>query len=99
MRRLSSALLVTFLILGTARAAAETALLLGDPERGRGLHAAQCVGCHDDKIYTRDNRRVKSLSGLIKQVEICNRQLQAELSRAQVNDLIAYLNEAYYRFE
>lgn len=83
----------------SAPARAATALLPGDADRGKALHAAQCVACHDSKVYTRDNRRVKSAPALIKQVEFCNQQLKKELSRDQINDLIAYLNETYYRFE
>lgn len=80
-------------------ATADTALLPGDPARGKTLHAAQCIACHDAAVYTRKNRRVNSIGGLMQQVEICNRQLKTELSRKQLNDLVAYLNETYYRFE
>lgn len=80
-------------------ALADTALLPGDVARGKTLHAAQCTGCHDANVYTRENRRVQSLGGLMKQVEICNQQLKKELSAEQMEDLVAYLNETYYRFE
>ena len=86
-------------LLGAAQAGADTALLPGDAERGRKLHASQCTACHDAGVYLRANRRVGSLGGLIKQVEMCNQQLKKELSPGQVNDLVAYLNETYYRFE
>src|SRR5438552_2416273 len=82
-----------------APALADTALLPGDAGRGKSLHAANCVSCHDSKVYTRKDRRVRTLGGLIGQVEGCNTQLQKALSKAQVDDLIAYLNETYYRFE
>lgn len=93
---------VLFLILAAglnAGARAETALLPGDAAKGRALHAAQCTSCHNASIYTRKDRRVKTLPGLIGQVEGCNTQLDKQLSHEQVNDLIAYLNEAYYRFK
>ncbi len=92
------ALMAFFVVSGTP-AMADTALLPGDVGKGKTLHAANCVACHDAKIYTRKGRRVQTLSGLIGQVEACNTQLKKELSRGQVNDLIAYLNENYYRFE
>lgn len=79
--------------------AADTALLPGNAATGKKLHAANCVGCHDDKVYTRKPRRVNSVGGLIGQVEFCNQQLQKGLSKDQLNDLIAYLNETYYKFE
>lgn len=87
------------LFLAVEPATADTALLPGDGARGKTLHAAQCVGCHDASVYTRKNRRVQSIGGLIKQVEMCNQQLQKELSHEQMNDLVAYLNETYYRFQ
>ncbi len=90
---------VAIFILGVTPALADTALLPGDAGKGKMLHAANCVACHDAKIYTRKDRRVQTLSGLIGQVEACNTQLKKELSRGQVNDLIAHLNERYYRFE
>ncbi|MDX1401678.1 MAG: hypothetical protein R3245_07140, partial [Kiloniellales bacterium] len=37
------------------------AALPGDSANGKKLHDANCSGCHDNSVYTRDNRRVKSL--------------------------------------
>lgn len=92
--------LLALLTTSTAGAwAGDTALLPGDATVGKQLHDTQCVACHDAKLYTRKERRVKTLGGLIAQVEICNRQLKKELSRDQTNNLVAYLNEAFYRFE
>jgi cytochrome c2 len=91
--------LITVFILGVTPAIADTALLPGNAGKGKTLHATNCAACHDAKIYTRKDRRVQTLSGLIGQVEACNTLLKKELSRGQVNDLIAYLNESYYRFE
>lgn len=76
-----------------------TALLPGDAARGQALHQAQCTGCHDSGVYTRPDRRVKSIEGLIGQVEFCNRNLGNRLTREQVNDLVQYLNQTYYKFE
>jgi mono/diheme cytochrome c family protein len=89
---------IVFLV-STSPALADTALLPGDPSRGKTLHASNCVSCHDSKVYTRKDRRVQTLGGLIGQVEGCNTQLKKQLTKAQVDDLIAYLNETYYRFE
>lgn len=75
------------------------ALLPGDAERGKTLHQAQCTACHDSRVYTRANRRVQSIEGLIGQVNFCNRNLGNKLSREQVNDLVQYLNQTYYKFE
>lgn len=97
LRRIALAFLL--MISAIAPAVAETALLPGDAKNGKQLHDVQCVACHNTGVYTRKERRVQTLGGLIKQVEACNRQLDKQLSREQVNDLIAYLNESFYRFE
>ena len=82
------------------------ALMLGDAEKGRIAHDSKCVACHTAQfggdgsgIYLRTQRRVKSAEGLIKQVEFCNRQTGAGFSEEQINDVIKYLNESFYRFE
>ncbi len=99
MIRLCALAAVVALVAAAAPAAADTAPPSGNAKRGKQLHAEHCLGCHDSRIYTRENRMVNSMSGLVKQVELCHRQVGKELTRAQVNDLIAYLNETYYRFE
>lgn len=76
-----------------------SALLLGDAESGAKLHAANCRGCHDTSVYTRHDRRIRTIEGLIGQVNFCNRQLDKKLTRDQVNDIVKYLNDSYYRFE
>lgn len=91
--------LLALFVLGAAPAIADTALLPGNAEQGKKLHAANCTGCHDAAVYTRKNRRVNSIGGLVAQVQACNRQLKKGLSHDQMNDLIAYLNETYYKFE
>jgi len=75
------------------------ALLPGNAAAGKKLHAAQCVACHDSSVYTRANRRVKTVEGLIRQVNGCNAQLKKDFTRDQINDLVHYLNETHYRFD
>jgi hypothetical protein len=50
-------------------------------------------------VYQRPNRRVNNLEGLIEQVKTCSRLPKDPLSPAQVNDIIAYLNDTYYHFK
>lgn len=76
-----------------------TALLPGDAARGQALLQANCTGCHDSRVYTRPDRHVKSVEGLIGQVNFCNKNLGGKLTREQVNDLVQYLNQAYYKFD
>lgn len=74
------------------------AFLPGDPAKGKAIHDQQCVACHDSSVYTRPNRMVKSVEGLIGRVNFCNRQLNKKLTDEQVNDIINYLDKQYYHF-
>lgn len=87
------------LFFGIQRADAGTAVVPGDPVQGAKLHAAYCTECHDTSVYTRKNRRVNTLMGLIAQVRACSRLPKKPLTPAQVDDVIAYLNKMYYRFK
>ncbi len=78
---------------------AQAALLPGDAAKGKALHDKQCVGCHDNSVYTRAERRVKSPEALIGQVNNCVRQVGLKLDRDQVNDLVKHLDESFYKFK
>jgi hypothetical protein len=41
---------------------------------------------------------LRSIEGLMKQVAFCNRQIRSDLNDHEVEDIVAYLNEAFYRF-
>jgi cytochrome c553 len=90
-------LLLMSLTLGAG--SAQAALLPGDAAQGKAVHDKQCVACHDSSVYTRANRRVKSPEGLIGQVNNCVRQTDAKLDRDQVNGLVKYLDESFYKFK
>ena len=78
---------------------AQAALLPGDAAKGKAVHAKQCSACHDTGVYTRSDRRMKSVEGLIGQVNNCVRQTGAKLDRDQINDLVKYLDESFYKFK
>ena len=81
------------------------ALLLGalpatqaaDAERGKQLVDKHCTSCHDDKVYTRKNRRVTTLDGLKKQVKRCELNLGLTWFDEDINDVVSYLNSSYYK--
>jgi hypothetical protein len=50
-------------------------------------------------VYTRADRRVKSVEGLMAQVEMCNSNLRRGLVKSQRDDLVKFLNERYYQFK
>lgn len=78
---------------------AQAALLPGDAAKGKALHDKQCVACHDNRVYTRANRRVTSVEALIGQVNGCVRQVGLKLDRDQINDLVKHLDESFYKFK
>lgn len=78
--------------------AANAALLPGDAAKGKALHDKQCVACHDNKVYTRSDRSVKTVEGLMGRVNGCVRQTGAKLDSKQIDDVIKYLNESFYKF-
>ena len=83
-----------------------SALLPGDIENGKKMHdSSSCLSCHrqmtggkPDMLYTRADRRVTSLGGLIKQVNGCNSMQKVGLDENSVNDVVKYLNESFYKF-
>ncbi len=78
---------------------AQAALLPGDAARGKAVHDKWCSACHDTGKYTRADRGVKSVEGLIGRVNGCVRQTGAKLDRDQINDLVKYLDESFYKFK
>lgn len=75
------------------------AALPGDAAEGKRVHDASCTGCHDTSVYTRKDRGVRSLDALRGQLQACGHMaLKKELSAAEVQNLLKYLNERFYRF-
>lgn len=80
-------------------------MLLGDAARGKKLHDANCVSCHQQRyggngsgMYTRKDRKIATIEGLIGQVNGCNKNVNANFSNDDVNDVVNYLNTTYYKF-
>jgi len=72
---------------------------LAGAERGQQLHDKQCLKCHDNGVYTRENRFVSSREALTKQVQRCNLNVGAQWFEEDVNDVVLYLNESFYKFK
>jgi hypothetical protein len=89
---------VTLLTLTAVTPPTGSEMLFGDAAAGARLHATQCVGCHDSSVYTRKERKIHSLEGLIRQVNFCNTQLKRQLTKDNIDDLVRYLNDTYYRY-
>ena len=74
------------------------AALPGNIGEGRRLHDANCTRCHDTGIYTRKDHAVRSLDELKQQLEGCSHMASAEFSPAEMQSIIKYLNDEFYRF-
>ena len=85
--------------LGLVVAGTGTATAAVDVNAGQELHAANCTSCHDSGVYTRQNRRVNSLDTLRKQVRRCERAQGLRWFDDQLESVVQYLNQTYYRFE
>jgi hypothetical protein len=78
-----------------------------DVNNGKTLHLAKCYQCHAEKsglgngdiIYTRSDRKVKDIQRLKTQVSMCNTQLRLDLFPEDESDLVAYLNQQFYKFK
>lgn len=87
-------------------AATSTTCLAGNIESGRELHQENCISCHQAQmggdgsaIYTREDRRIDSFEALNNQVRRCKTSLGVPWPEHQIDDVITYLNETFYKFK
>ena len=89
-------LLVTItLFLGIAATATQAA----DIKKGKTLQQENCMRCHDDGMYTRENRFIKDLTGLRAQVQRCESTLDLTWFDEDVDAVTNYLNKEFYKFK
>ncbi len=72
---------------------------LADVKHGQQLHDEHCMKCHDNGVYTRENRLVRSQDALVKQVKRCELNLGLRWFDKDVNDVAQYLNQSFYKFK
>lgn len=60
--------------------------------------AEHCSRCHDEQIYTRDDRRSQNLQQLEAQVRRCDANFGTQLFDEDITALVQYLNQHYYKF-
>jgi cytochrome c553 len=91
------------LALAAVLAAAGTAFA-ADLDQGAKLHEQHCTGCHasltggkPSTLYTRSDRKVKTLEGLRKQVQRCELSLGLKWFDEDIASVTAYLNQSYYK--
>jgi mono/diheme cytochrome c family protein len=74
------------------------ASMSGDFDNGKRLYEANCLGCHDSSVFTRDNRIVQSLDALEEQLASCTHMAKKEFSASETRDLLKFLNDQFYHF-
>ena len=93
---------VSALVLSSACQLAYAASPAVPPEKhgrdGEKLHEQHCFKCHTDSVYTRENRFVRSLDALSKQVKRCKNNLGVPWFDEDTKAVVHFLNEKYYKF-
>jgi len=95
-----------YLILGLGIVISQNSYAAGDAQRGKELHNENCISCHASAyggdgtaIYTRADRKIDSYEGLKQQVTRCKTALGVSWPEHQIEDVLAYLNESFYKFK
>lgn len=69
-----------------------------DIENGKALHDGNCVRCHDEAMYLREDRKTKDYQQLHERVVQCEIMTELIWFDEEIDDVTAYLNHAYYHF-
>ena len=79
--------------------AGESSGEIKDPiAHGEKAHKTHCYKCHTDEVYTRENRFVKSIDALSKQVMRCKDSNDIPWFDEDADAVVQFLNKKYYRF-
>jgi cytochrome c553 len=78
---------------------AASSLSAANLDNGKTLVAGNCTKCHDERVYTRPDRRVTTLGGLSQQVSRCEQSLGLKWFDDDITDVATYLNQTYYHFK
>jgi cytochrome c5 len=65
---------------------------------GKALVDRYCVGCHADEVYTRPDRKIRSLDTLRLQVLRCNAMTKSGLTDEDIAAIVEHLNKSFYKF-
>ena len=76
---------------GNARAA--------DAERGKLLYENHCKVCHTSVVHVREDRKAGSREEVRTWIQRWTKELGLQWGSAEVDDVIEYLNERYYKFK
>lgn len=81
----------------TLALATPPALAAGDAAKGEQLHRS-CLQCHGTEVYVPPKRKVKTLAALRKETARWGDYYNPGFTKAQIEDLVAYLNRDFYKF-
>lgn len=73
--------------------------LAADVTAGEQLHDKHCGQCHGTEVYTREKRMVNDHAALEQQVRRCEQNLGLKWFEEDIENVAAYLNQAYYKFD
>jgi mono/diheme cytochrome c family protein len=74
-------------------------VLPADSAQGKKLHDTNCVKCHNTSVYTRQDRKIKSLDALNERLVACTHAAQVTLTDDEQKSIAQYLNEQFYKFK
>lgn len=84
----------------TLFALSTTATAESNITKGENLfNKANCQSCHSPEVFTQADRKVKNIAELESKVRFCDSQLSANWFDDEITDVVAYLNNAFYKFE
>ena len=59
----------------------------------------KCTRCHTDSVYSRPDRRMKSMEQLQAQVRRCDANVGTTLFDEEISAVVKFLDDQYYHFE
>ena len=67
--------------------------------RGQMLYENHCQGCHTSVVHVREMRRVHSINDLEHWVKRWADTLKLSWGKDEINDVVNYLNQQYYKMK
>lgn len=70
-----------------------------DPERGKLLYENHCRVCHTSVVHVREDRKASSREEIRTWIQRWRKELGLQWGSAEIDDVIEYLNDRYYRLD
>ena len=71
----------------------------GEAERGELLYNNHCKECHTSVVHIREDRKARSREEIGTWVQRWSKELELQWGSVEVDDVIEYLNERYYKLD